>query len=93
MPHTIRPNKVRFTREEVDVFRKSWPGCNLESRSYWFEFASNGDLIDTDVPEHSDGTAALALSQDAQRYWEDNRDEKPSDPTIAAFKVHKDYRA
>jgi hypothetical protein len=59
--------KVIFSREEVDSFRARWPGCNLRSRSYWFEFDQGGDLIDSDVPEQDDGPDAFALSQDA---WE-----------------------
>lgn len=57
--------KVIFSREEVDAFRARWPGGNLRSRSYWYEFDSTGDLVDTDVPEQDDGPDALALSQDA----------------------------
>lgn len=68
MPTLIHSRKVRFSKEEVDIFRASWPCCKLRSRSYWFEFAENGDLIDTDVPEHDDGPEALALGQDAQDF-------------------------
>jgi hypothetical protein len=71
MPKLVGQNKVRFSREEVARFRASWPGCNLRDRSYWFEFAANGDLIDTDVPEQDDGDAALALSYEAHIWLED----------------------
>ncbi len=60
--------KVIFDRDEVNRFNRSWPGSKLEDRGYWFEFARNGDLVDTDIPEHSDGPEALALSQDAQEW-------------------------
>jgi hypothetical protein len=42
-------------------------------RAYWFEFdPANGDLVDTDVPEHSDGPASLALSLDAGDWLADH---------------------
>lgn len=62
--------KVIVPREEVEEFNDSWPGSNLRNRSYWFEFDENGDLVDTDVPEQDDGSAAAALSQDAQEFME-----------------------
>ena len=75
MPKIISPAtscfvKVRFSRDEVDAFNSRWPCSNLRSRSYWFEFdKSDGDLVDTDVPEHDSGEAALALSQDAWKFY------------------------
>ena len=42
--------------------------CILSDRPYWFEFDANGDLVDTDVPEHDDGPEAVALSQDAYAF-------------------------
>lgn len=68
----VAPRKVRFSRAAVALFNAQWPGSTLRDRSYWFEFAENGDLIDTDVPEHDDGTAALALSEDAQAWLDGN---------------------
>lgn len=64
--------KVIVSREEVDAFRSSWPGCKLRSRSYWFEFDSNSCLVDTDVPEHDDGPEAAALAEDARTFFENN---------------------
>ena len=62
-------NKVIVSRNEVARFNSKWPCSELrDSRSYWFEFDDNGDLIDTDVPEHDDGTAARAMSDDC-REW------------------------
>lgn len=59
--------KVIVSRDEVNRFRASFPCSGLYDRSYWFEFdKSNGDLVDTDVPEHSDGEGSSALSRDAQ---------------------------
>ena len=60
--------KVIVSREEVYRFRQGWPCSNLRDRSYWFEFAANGDLIDTDVPEHDDGPGAAALAEDAKAF-------------------------
>ena len=61
----IEKNKVRVSREEAAQFCASWPCCKLRDRSYWFEFAENGDLIDTDLPQRDDGPEATALSEDA----------------------------
>lgn len=71
MPQLIYPRKVRFSVEEVDAFNSRWPCSSLRSRSYWFEFDSRGNLIDTDVPEHDDGPAAVALLEDARTYLEE----------------------
>ena len=60
--------KVIVSREEVYQFRQRWPCSNLRDRSYWFEFATNGDLVDTDVPEHDDGAGAVALAEDAKAF-------------------------
>ena len=57
--------KVIVSRDEVLEFMRTFPCSGLRERSYWFEFDANGDLIDTDVPEHDDGAGALALSSDA----------------------------
>lgn len=63
--------KVLVSRECVALFNAQFPCSPLSTdRHYWFEFAPNGDLVDHDVPEHSDGTAALALSQDCAEYAE-----------------------
>lgn len=64
------PRKVIVCRAEVNAFRAKWPCCSLRDRSYWFEFATNGDLVDTDVPEQDDGPEAVALAQDAKEFLE-----------------------
>jgi hypothetical protein len=52
-------NKVFVSRDEVARFNAAWPCSELRAtRSYWFEFADNGDLVDTDCPEQDDGRAA-----------------------------------
>lgn len=67
----VGPRKVRVSRAGVGWFNAQWPGSTLRpSRSYWFEFGHDGDLVDTDVPEHDDGPAAQAMSQDAQAWLE-----------------------
>lgn len=68
-------NKVIVSRDEVADFIKTFPDSKLCSggpRHYWFEFDKNGDLIDTDIPEHEDGAGAVALSQDALLFWADS---------------------
>ena len=66
--------KVRFSQAEVEAFKRSWPCAELRNRSYWFEFdKSNGDLVDHDVPHQDDGSAATALSQDAWKFYEENK--------------------
>lgn len=65
MIKVITPCKVQVSTIGVRLFNAQWPGSPLSPmRSYWFHFDdSNGDLIDTDVPEHSDGPAATALAE------------------------------
>lgn len=61
-------NKVRVSPVGVALFNTRWPGSKLDiTRAYWFEFDNDGNLIDTDVPEHSDGAEAAALADDC---WE-----------------------
>lgn len=68
----ISPGKVMVTREGVALFNARWPCSPLESRRhYWFEFDHAGDLVDTDVPEHSDGIAAQAMADDARAFLVD----------------------
>lgn len=66
---TIAHNKIRVTREGVAAFNARWPCSELRaSRSYWFEFDAEGDLIDSDVPESDDGGAASAMAEDCRAY-------------------------
>ena len=65
----ISSRKVRITRAGVIFFNRRWPCSKLDpARSYWFEFDAKGDLVDTDVPEHSDGPEASALADDAKAF-------------------------
>jgi hypothetical protein len=76
MPQII-DRKVIFSPDEIAAFNRVWPCSELRStRAYWFEFDAQQDLVDADVPEQDDGSAAVALSQDAQRYLFD--DEQPA---------------
>lgn len=63
-------NKVIISRDEVRALNATFPCSELSNdRAYWFEFdPTNGDLVDTDVPEHNDGAAALALAHDAYEF-------------------------
>jgi len=74
MINVIAPRKVQISRLGVELFNARWPCSPLSiERSYWFEFDEDGNLVDTDVPEHSDGDAAAALAADALDYLtEDN---------------------
>jgi hypothetical protein len=65
----IAPGKVQVTSSGVALFNAQWPCSELRStRSYWFEFSEEGDLIDCDVPEHDDGSAATAMAEDAANF-------------------------
>ena len=83
----INPRKVIVSREDVADFNRRWPGSCLDSRRhYWFEFDANGDLIDTDVPEHTDGPEATALCGDAWEFLEDQQiPDKPADVFASTY--------
>ena len=67
----VGPRKVRISREGISLFNAYWPGSQLRpTRAYWFEFDDDGNLVDTDVPEHDDGEAAAALSRDCLEWLE-----------------------
>jgi len=69
MIEQIAPFKVRVSREGVAAFNRTWPGSTLrDSRAYWFEYDARGDLVDSDVPEHDDGAAALAMADDCKAF-------------------------
>lgn len=61
--------KIIVSCDEVKAFNSSWPGSKLNpKRHYWFEFDVDGNLIDCDVPEHSDGPEAVAMADDCQAF-------------------------
>lgn len=73
MIEVISKNKVNVSQVGIALFNAQWPGSELRStRSYWFEFDDDQDLIDTDCPLQDDGPASLALSQDCQAYLFDD---------------------
>lgn len=62
--------KVIVSREGVAAFNRQWPCSKLDSsRHYWFEFDDSGELVDCDVPEHSDGIEANVLAGDAMQFF------------------------
>lgn len=68
----VSPRKVRVSNTGVALFNATWPCSELQSsRAYWFEFDESGDLIDSDVPEHSDGQAAVAMAADCLAWLDD----------------------
>jgi hypothetical protein len=65
--------KVIVSRELVSAFNSQWPCSELRStRAYFFEFDTDGDLIDMDVPEHDDGRAASAMADDCRSFLFDD---------------------
>ena len=69
----VGPRKVRVSAAGVASFNRGWPCSTLRaSRAYWFEFDSDGDLIDTDLPEHDDGPAASAMADDCKAWLQEN---------------------
>jgi hypothetical protein len=70
----VQNRKVIVSRDEVASFNRGWPCSELRStRAYWFEFEANGNLVDTDVPEQDDGSAASAMADDCKSYLFDGR--------------------
>jgi hypothetical protein len=66
---TIHNRKVIVSRAAVASFNRGWPCSKLQSsRAYWFEFDADGNLIDTDCPEHSDGPEAAAMADDCKLF-------------------------
>ncbi|WP_425962623.1 hypothetical protein [Rhizobium nepotum] len=75
MPTITGPmnRKVIVSRNEIASFNSQWPCSELRSsRAYWFEFDTDGDLIDTDVPQQDDGSAASAMADDCRAYLFDD---------------------
>lgn len=69
----IHGRKVIVSREGVASFNRAWPCSTLRNtRAYWFEFDSHGDLVDTDCPAHDDGPAASAMADDCKAFLFDD---------------------
>jgi hypothetical protein len=65
----ITPRKVNVSIYGIALFNSQWPASKLRaSRSYWFEFDHNGDLVDTDCPESDDGPESAALADDCKAW-------------------------
>lgn len=66
--------KVRVSRDGVRAFNYTWPCSELrDTRAYWFEFDATGDLVDCDVPESDDGSAATAMADDCRAFVLDGK--------------------
>lgn len=63
---------VSVTGHDVSTFARTWPCSGLSERPVTFTFdPRNGDLVDSnDATNHpsADGSAILALAEDAQRF-------------------------
>lgn len=69
----LGPHKAQVTRAGIALFNAQWPCSKLRPcRAYWFEFDSNGDLVDSDCPESDDGPEAAALSDDCRAFLFDD---------------------
>ena len=64
-------NTVKVTAPGIAAFKKVWPCSGLPDNLQWFEFAANGDLVDTSITEESDGSAAAALADDCKAFLQD----------------------
>lgn len=63
--------RVVVSIDDVRRFKSVWPASGIPTRSMWFDFNKDrGDLVDTNAPDAGDGSALLALSEDAQKYGE-----------------------
>jgi hypothetical protein len=68
----ILGRSINFDKAAIAHFNAQWPASQLDtSRSYWFEFDENRNLIDTDC--EIDGPETLALAADAETYIFDYR--------------------
>ncbi len=65
--HT-NPHKVYISANDVQHFNAQWPGSPIEVRPHFVEFDKKSNLIDHDFTEDEDGTACLALIQDAEQF-------------------------
>jgi hypothetical protein len=81
---TTKGRKVFVSASEVRSFKRSFPVSGLPDRAVWFEFSSNGDLVDMPSWTSSDkyrdaGYALQVLSQDAQKFL-NSKKSNPSPP-------------
>lgn len=64
----VQGQKVFVSSYEIAAFKRTWPCSGLSDCAYWFEFAANGDLVDTDVAPHDSGAAAAAVADECRKY-------------------------
>lgn len=61
--------KVQVSKAGIAAFNATWPCSSLRStRSYWFEFDVDRNLVDADCPEQDDGSAAAAMADDCKKF-------------------------
>lgn len=66
---TIQGRKVIVSRDGIASFNRGYPGSELRStRSYWYEFDADRNLIDTDCPESDDGIASVVVAEDCRAF-------------------------
>lgn len=67
----LRGNRVTVSADEVSNFMRRFPCSGLHGTRLWFEFESNGDLVDMGPGDTStqDGAGLVALSKYAQEYF------------------------
>lgn len=64
-----RGSVVILNARDVATFNSRWPASPIKARERFVEFNSRGELIDHNFSDDEDGTALLALVQDAEKFW------------------------
>lgn len=68
MRTTPNGNGVYISAADVSAFNAQWPCSPIVVRPHFAEFDRSGNLVDCDFTEDEDGSAALALIEDAQEW-------------------------
>lgn len=64
---SIKGNSVKFSKVEVEAFKRRWPGSRMPDRAVTFVMDSTGDLVDIlPYSYRYDGSDLAALSEDAK---------------------------
>lgn len=67
----VKGRTVFVTRYETIAFNQAWPCSELRTdREHWFTFETNGDLVDHNLTDREDGSAASAMADDCKAYLE-----------------------
>lgn len=70
----LSSRKVEVSPEGVAKFKSKWAGSKLDSENdYWFEFDSDGNLIDTSVPARQDDYGVSILANDCRDWLFDDK--------------------